>query len=163
MDGLKIYGFTGEINNIEETLKYIKDLNKDHDCLIQLIDADFIAGKKHIRHGVFQAINSFKRSENIANDLSVEIILRLSAQRQISKAFDILGLKNGKMNLCVIISNCSNEILNALNNNFSRDDDVLSPNILKLKNEYNISDEELAIIDIEDIIIDKITKLNVDY
>ena len=95
--------------------------------------------------------------------LSVEICLRCSAQRQISKAFEILGLKEGKMNLCAILINCSDESVDELSLMFDRDDNVLIADELKLMKIYDIDKNELANMHIDDIIIDKITKLIVDY
>ena len=97
----------------------------------------------------------------MANDLSVEIVLRCSAQRQISKAFKILGLKEGNMGLCAILIN-SKDHTHELSSIFTRDDDVLIPNEEKLVEIYKISDDELQNMSIEEIIIDRITKLTVD-
>ncbi|WP_409200901.1 KEOPS complex subunit Cgi121 [Methanobrevibacter sp. DSM 116169] len=164
LDNLEIYGFKGSIEDVNQTLDFLKTIQSSHpDCIIQFLDANHIAGQKHIRHGVFQAINAFNREENIANDLSVEIVLRSSAQRQISKAFEILGVKKGKMDLCIVMMNCSNEIYDQLSTMYERDDNVLLKDSSKLLKVYDISSEELSIMDIEDILIDKITKLNVDY
>ena len=160
---MEIYGFKGKIDSVEETLKFLDKLKTSNDCIIQVMDAKYISGKNHVRHGVFQAINAFKRNENLANDLSVEICLRCSAQRQISKAFNLLGLKKGEMDLCVVILNCGNEIYDELSSMFERDDDVLEGDISILKEGYDISQKELDIIYMEDAIIDKITKLNTDF
>ena len=93
---LQILGLKGEIISVTETLNQINSIKKDSE-IIQLLNADAVAGKRHIEHGVNQAFLAVERSENLANDLSVEICLRCSAQRQISKVFDLLGLKEGKM------------------------------------------------------------------
>ena len=129
---------------------------------IQLLNANAIASKNHIIHGVNQAILAFDRGENLAKDLSVEIVLRCSAQRQISKAFKILGLSEGDMELCAVLINCD-DYTNELESMFTRDDSVLTPNELKLKEIYKISDEELNDMSVEDILIDRTTKLIVDY
>ena len=102
MDNLKILGFRANIDSVSDTLNVIDSIKKD-DEIIQLLNADAIAGENHIIHGVNQAFLAFERGENLAKDISVEIALRCSAQRQISKAFKILGLKEGEMNLCAIL------------------------------------------------------------
>ena len=160
---IKVLGFRGNIDSVTKTLAKINSLKCSDDEIIQLLNADAIAGLTHIKHGVNQAFLAFNRGENLANDLSVEICLRCSAQRQISRAFEILGLKEGKMNLCAILINCSNECVDKLSLMFDRDDDVLIADESKLVKIYDISKEELANMSIEDIIIDKITKLVVDY
>ncbi len=158
---LKIFGLKGEINSVGETLNWINSIKKDSE-VIQLLNADAIAGRRHIEHGVNQAFLAFERGENLANDLSVEICLRCSAQRQISKAFNLLGLKEGPMNLCAILIDCD-DYTSQLSSLFDLDEGVLTPDVDMLKEIYGISDEELEIMDVEDILIDRISKLIVDY
>ncbi len=160
---IQVLGFKGNIDSVNETLHKLDEIKNNDDEIIQLLNADAIAGLKHVEHGVNQAILAFSRNENLANDLSVEICLRCSAQRQIFKAFDILGLKEGKMNLCAILMNCSNNQVDELSLMFDRDDDVLLADKSKLMKIYNIGEEEISDISIENILIDKITKIIVDY
>ena len=160
-DNIKILGFNANIASVVETLSQIDDIKKDGE-IIQLLNADAIAGKNHIIHGVNQAFLAFDRGENLAKDISVEIVVRCSAQRQISKAFNILGLKEGDMNLCAVLVNCI-DYSNDLSKLFDRNDDVLSADVDKLKEIYKIGDVELENMSAEDILVDRITKLTVDY
>ena len=160
MDNIQILGFRANIESVGDTLNEINSIKSD-DEIIQLLNADSIASKNHIIHGVNQAALAFERGENLAKDLSVEIVLRCSAQRQISKAFKILGLKEKNMNLCAILIN-SKDYTHELSSIFTRDDDVLIPDEEKLIETYKISDVELQNMSIEEIIIDRITKLTVD-
>ena len=154
-------GFKGTINSIGETLDYIDSIKEDGE-IIQLLNADSIVSKNHIIHGVNQALLAFDRGENLANDLSVEIALRCSAQRQISKAFNILGLKEGEMNLCVILIN-SKDHFEELSKIFTPDDSVFDLDESNLIKIYKISDDEIINMSLEDIIIDRIAKLTVNY
>lgn len=158
---LRILGLKGEIASVGETLNQINSIKRDGE-IIQLLNADAVAGRRHIEHGVNQAFLAFDRGENLANDLSVEICLRCSAQRQISKAFNLLGLKEGSMNLCAVLIDCD-DYTNELSSLFERDDDVLLADIDALKEIYSIDDDELEIMDVEDILIDRISRLIVDY
>ena len=161
MDNLQILGFRATINSVEETLNLINSIKKD-DEIIQLLNADSIVSKNHIVHGVNQAFLAFERGENLAKDISVEIALRCSAQRQISKAFKILGLKEGEMNLCAILINCE-DYTSELSSVFIPDESVFVPDYEHLAEIYKISDDELKSMSMEEIIIDRITKLTVDY
>ena len=161
MDNIQILGFKGTINSIGETLDYIDSIKEDGE-IIQLLNADSIVSKNHIIHGVNQALLAFDRGENLANDLSVEIALRCSAQRQISKAFNILGLKEGEMNLCVILIN-SKDNFEELSKIFTPDDSVFDLDESNLIKIYKISDDEIINMSLEDIIIDRIAKLTVNY
>ena len=158
---LQILGLKGNIDSVGDTLNYINSIKKDSE-VIQLLNADAVAGKRHIEHGVNQAFLAFERGENLANDLSVEICLRCSAQRQISKAFNLLGLKEGEMNLCAVLIDCD-DYESQLSSRFSLDDGVLLPDVGMLKEIYDISDAELEIVDVEDILIDRISRLAVEY
>lgn len=167
LDNVKILGFKADIKSISQTLDEINSLINDCGIddkkpIIQLMDAKAIAGKKHLEHGVIQAINAFEREENLAKDLGIEILLRTSGQRQISKAFNILGLKEESMDIAVVLINCLNETVDSLNDMFDRNDGVLEADESILKEIYDIDEKELKIIHIEDILIDKTTKLIVE-
>lgn len=151
---IKIMGFKSNITDVKSTLDIINGFNKNSDCTIQLLDARGIAGKEHIYNAVVHAINSFKRKNNIANDLGMEICLRASAQRQISRAIEILGLKNGPMEICVVLVDCEAnkeveeevEVENQLNNIFERDDGVLEPDENILKEIYGLKNKEIHVL-----------------
>ena len=160
-DNIRILGFRASIDSVSETLDMIDSI-KDDGEIIQLLNADSIVSRNHIVHGVNQAFLAFDRHQNFAKDISVEFVLRCSAQRQISKAFDILGLKEGKMNLCAILVNCKDYTLE-LSSMFTFDESVLSPDFDKLVDVYHFSQCEIESMSFEDLIIDKITKLIVDY
>ena len=164
LENVKILGYEADIQSISETLDKVnslKEKNNDNG-LIQLMDAKAIAGKKHLEHGIIHAIKSFERGENLAKDLGIEILLRTSGQRQISKAFNILGLKEEKMNIAIVMIGCLNETIDSLNNMFERNDNVLESDESILKEIYDIEEKELKNIHIEEVLIDKTTKLIVD-
>ncbi len=160
MENIQILGFRANIDSVEDTLNQINSIKQDGE-IIQVMNADFIVSKNHIIHGVNQAYLAFSRDENLANDISVEIVLRCSAQRQISKAFKILGLKEGEMRLCVVLIN-SKDYTKELSSIFTLDGSVFISDNEKLIEAYGISDAEIENMSVEDIIIDRITKLTVD-
>ncbi|WP_407463435.1 KEOPS complex subunit Cgi121 [Methanobrevibacter sp.] len=164
LDNVEILGFTGTIESIPKTLDQIDNI-RNSCCdvgIIQLMNADAIAGKEHLQHGTIHAINAFKRGENLANDLGIEVLLRTSGQRQISKAFDILGLKEGKMNMAVVLIDCPDYFVDELSCIFERNDAVLEADESILKNLYDIPENELKTIKICDVLIDKTSKLLVE-
>lgn len=161
MDNIKIIGFRATVDSVGDTLEKINSIRQDGE-IIQLLNADSVASKNHIIHGVNQAFLAFDRGENFAKDISVEIVLRCSAQRQISKAFRMMGLHEGDMNLCAVLIN-SRDYTEELSAMFTLDDDVLIPDNENLMKVYKISGSETANMSVEDIIIDRITKLTIEY
>ena len=164
LDNVEILGFKGTIESIPKTLEEIDNIRNS--CCdvgtIQLMNADAIAGPKHLEHGTIHAMNAFERGDNLANDLGIEILLRTSAQRQISKAFKILGLKEGEMNIAVVMIDCPDYFIDELSNIFIRDDSVLEADESKLMKIYDIPEKELKTIHLSDILIDKTSKLIID-
>lgn len=164
LDNVEILGFTGTIESIPKTLDEIDNI-RNSCCdvgIIQLMDADSIAGKEHLQHGIVHAMNAFERGDNLAKDLGIEILIRTSAQRQISKAFDILGLKEGEMNMAIVMIDCPDYFIDELNNMFVRNDAVLEADESILMNIYDIPEKELKNMHISDVLIDKTTRLIVD-
>lgn len=139
---IQIAGFKSNIHNFGNLMNDINKISKN--CTVQLLNADGIAGYEHILHATTHAIKAFERDENIAKDLGLEICVRASAQRQISKSLSILGIKEDEMNICAIAVDCSENIMEELETILDkRDDNVLKPDETILKDIYNISNVEI--------------------
>ena len=78
-----------------------------------------------------------------------------------SKA-DFKGICHARLNLCAVMINCD-DYSSELGEMFERDDGVLRGDDLKLMDLYKISESETDNMSIEKVIIDRITKLAVDY
>lgn len=116
-----ISGFLNQINNITS-------LNEG--SVIQLLDCDYVCGVSHINQAISQAIKAFDEKQNFANDLGLEICVRLSAQKQINKALKLLGIKN-KTNVLVIYINSSDKQVEMV-------EELLTPRDDNLIEEYDV-------------------------
>lgn len=156
---IQIAGFKYNVSDLKELMDKINLISSD--CTLQLLNADAVGGYEHVLHSTIHAIKAFKRKQNIANDLGIEICVRASAQRQISKALNIVGIKEGKMNICTVAVNCREDVMERIEDilNF-RDDSILKPNEKSLKKIYNITDKEIEICEgIEKVMIERTTLL----
>jgi KEOPS complex subunit Cgi121 len=141
---IEVIGFKSNIDDVQRLLSNINSISVD--CTVQILRADGIAGKKHALHSAWQALLAFERGDNIAKDIGLEICLRAAAQRQITRAIKILGIKNGKQNICAILIDCDPRILNFLEKTLGeRDDRVIKADINQLRNLYNITDTEIRV------------------
>lgn len=142
---IQISGFSSHVDDVMELRRKVNKLSNTVDnCTIQLLNADGIAGTEHILHATLHAIKAFERNENIANDLGLEICVRASTQRQISKALDILGIKNGDMNICAVIVNGYQNTLHKLEEIIEfRDDKVLRSDDNVIQRVYGITPIEI--------------------
>lgn len=156
---IQIAGFRSNITDFKNLMNTTNKLSKNG--TVQLLNADGIAGREHILHATVHAIKAFERNENIAKDLGLEICVRASAQRQISKALSILGIKEGEMNICAVAVDCSENIMDELGTILDkRDNDVLNPDENLLKDIYGISEGEIKTASgISNVMIEKTTLL----
>ncbi len=133
------------IADTEKFLQKIKEISKEQNIVIQALDADKLAGEKHLSFAVEKAINSFKKGTNIANDLSKEIMLYAAGTRQINKAMR-LGVHNGKNNITLVAVGEAPD-LSAFN-------EIIPKNVLRydeskknaLMDIFNITKEELEAV-----------------
>jgi len=76
---------------------------------LQILDATFIAGTNHALFATLNALNAFKQGNNLSSHIEVEVLLYLSAQRQISKAIELIGVKTHTHNIVIILLTSSRE------------------------------------------------------
>lgn len=91
---VKVNDINGFFNVIRKKLK---------DANVQFFDAMLIAGWKHLYFAVLNALTAFKNKTNISNSVAVETLLYASAQRQINKAVELLGIKPESSQVAVLV------------------------------------------------------------
>lgn len=164
---IHISGFKGEIADTKEIIDYLRDISaecKNEKCTIQLINARGIAGEKHILQATLQAIKAFERNNNMAKDMGLEICVRASAQRQISRAIKILGIGNGKMDICLVAVDCDEHVLRRVGEVLgNRDQEVLNADVNALHELYEIPPEEIKSAgNIERVMMERTALLNLE-
>lgn len=158
---IEILGFKAVIEDVDATLAGVNELSSD--CTIQLMDAQAVAGYKHVLHATIHALIAFQKEYNIAHDLGMEICLRTSAQRQISKALQILGLKEGPCDICAVLVDCEIGLVQKLEEIFQRDDQVLLPQKDILIDIYDLSPLEIQLTDdLTSILMEQTTLLIIE-
>ncbi|WP_095608863.1 KEOPS complex subunit Cgi121 [Methanosphaera cuniculi] len=147
------------VDNIPELLGKINEITQQNpDSTIQLLDTQYICGKKHLKQAIAEAIVAFKNNTNFAKDLGLEICVRTSAQKQIKDAIKLLGIKTSG-NITVIYINTRDdqikqveEILNTKNDTLIDEYDTNT-----IKKAYKIDCEDDT--DILDMLNEKIAML----
>ena len=119
---------------------------------VQFFDAKLIASQQHLYFAALNALKAFKKKANISSNLAVEALLYASAQRQIRKAVDTLGVKQDSSEVAVLIiaknrqgtDDCSKVVSRLIPG--ERDDGVLELTDIKIggiKKLFGISDLEI--------------------
>ncbi len=100
---VEITGFRDvEVRSAEEFLKAIT-MEKQSDVAVQFFNADLVATWQHLYFAAVNALLAFRNRENISRSLEVEVILYASAERQIRKAIEFMGVKRGSANIAVVL------------------------------------------------------------
>jgi tRNA threonylcarbamoyladenosine modification (KEOPS) complex Cgi121 subunit len=92
-----------DINNVEELIKNISLSKKGAGALIfQGFSLKPIASIHQVLSAADSSINAFNEGFEITKSIDLELLLRLSGIRQVNKALDLIGLKQGKQEACFI-------------------------------------------------------------
>jgi len=89
---------------IEDSNKFFGAVRREvKDAHVQLFDAQLVAGWEHLYFAALNGLNAFRNKTNISKNLAVETLLYASAQRQIEKAVELLGIKPDSSQVAVLI------------------------------------------------------------
>lgn len=84
---------TGDFDkNLKTVLDEIANVRSDFNGFIQLFEFGNCFGIDHVKYAIYHAVRNILKKKMISNIPENELLLYLSAQRQISKAFDIMGI-----------------------------------------------------------------------
>ena len=99
------------IPNLSGFLKTISSIASENEVIIQGLNADLIAGERHLHFAVGKALRAVAAGRNIAKDPGIEIMRYASGERQIERSFSI-GLREGENNaVFVLLGKMDNLIL----------------------------------------------------
>jgi KEOPS complex subunit Cgi121 len=90
------------IEDLKPFLRTIADISKTNNCTIQALNADKVAGEKHLQFAVLKACRAFGQERNAAKDIGIEIMRYASGKRQIEEAFS-MGVRQGQNNIVFIV------------------------------------------------------------
>jgi tRNA threonylcarbamoyladenosine modification (KEOPS) complex Cgi121 subunit len=100
---VEITGFRNTwIDNADIWIKTVQP-RKHERTAIQFFDANLIATWEHLYFAVLNALSAFATRKNISRSIAMETMLYASAQRQIRKAIELVGVKHGMINVAVAI------------------------------------------------------------
>jgi KEOPS complex subunit Cgi121 len=154
----KYIGITGfrnvEVNKLDELLKSHCGEEK-RDVSVQFFNANLVATWEHLYFAVLDALMAFRTKRNISKSLAVEFMLYASAQRQIRKAIEIIGVKTGRSNIAIVVAGENRDAVESIMSSISailhkeQDDQVLefSPAKVRIiRGSFGITETELNVV-----------------
>jgi len=90
------------IKDSDDIIKNILAILAKNECFGQVASNKAIVSKKQVLQAVEQTLSAFTNGTNFAKREEIELLLRLSGRKQLPKALEILGVKNGRQEVAVI-------------------------------------------------------------
>ena len=122
---------------------------------VQFFDADLTASWRHLYFAALNALTAIKTKRALSKSLAVETALYASAQRQIKRALDVIGVKPETKNAAVLVLGDSESSVEAGLLSIAKelraepDDSVLDLTPAKAKrirSAFDVSETELKIV-----------------
>ena len=101
-DNYYIYIFTVE-GELEKAITSINKVNNGLNRIVQIVKCDSVLSLRQLVLAVYHTIKSFKKGRNIARKPYLELLLRLSGQKQIKNALESIGLPPKATKACLIM------------------------------------------------------------
>ena len=100
---VEITGFRNTtIGDAKDFLKAVRKEKQQH-VWVQFFDAELAATWQHLYFAVVNALLAFKNERNVSKSVAMEAMLYASAQRQIRRAIDLIGVKYNSANVAVVV------------------------------------------------------------
>lgn len=101
---------TANTKNPDKVLKKLSLAKTTPNSHYSLFNAEFVVSPKHVWHAVNAGLSAFETDSMILKDLALEIVVRLSGQRQVKMALDLFALDNAKTVGVVVIADSKKEL-----------------------------------------------------
>ena len=174
---VEINGFSksgiGDAKALLESIR--KDLPEGVEA--QLFNADLVATWQHLCFAALNALQAFKSRRNLSKTLATETVLYASAQRQIKKAIEFIGVKTDSKAVAVLLLGADVDSVEAgllvvtKRLKVEPDENVLAlfeNKFNKIKSVFDVSEAELEAVSVKfntekalvDLIIERVALLS---
>ncbi|MFQ6128433.1 MAG: KEOPS complex subunit Cgi121 [Thermoplasmata archaeon] len=137
-----IAGMSGRVSDAEEILQAARE-SCGKEGSVQLMRASMVFGRIHLESAADHAIRSFEQGRNSSNSLATETLLYASGTRQIDKAIEKMGIREGDTEIALVAFGdfSLGRFLKTVS--FTQDDSVLEGDTTMLS-DFGISEKEIS-------------------
>jgi KEOPS complex subunit Cgi121 len=153
---IEIRLFFGEpvIRERADLISALMDLQSNHGCIVQALDADKVVSERHITFATEKALAAISEKRNIARDAGMEILRYASGERQIERAL-AMGVSRFTKRIALILatddSKCVWPDVSELSQILVVDGRGCSFKGEAVKETFNISQEEIEAVGVDRI------------
>ncbi len=164
---MKTVTATTTIDDLDAFLAEIEAISEATGAAIQCVDADYVAGDRHLRRAVELAARAREQGTAVAREPAVEILLYAAGRRQINQALE-MGVSEGKAGVVAVVSGgdeaAAEQRVRELLGATDADEGVPSGDADTIKTFFDIGDAEMAVVDgdLEAIVLERVALLDVE-
>ncbi|MFP4174654.1 MAG: KEOPS complex subunit Cgi121 [Halobacteriales archaeon] len=99
---MRVLERTAVVEETDDFLARLAEVRDEHAVVVQAFDARYVVSRLHVEEAVGKARRSFDRGENVADTLSMEVLLYAAGTRQIDVATR-MGLRPGEHDAVFVV------------------------------------------------------------
>ena len=153
-----------EIDDLDQFITEIGRISDETGSTVQLFDADYVAGERHLRRAAELADRASANGTTIARDPAVELLLYAAGRRQINRALET-GVSEGSLAVVGVVDGGEEAAaVAAVENLLASTESVEWGDSETLRAVFDISaaEEEVVDDDIESIVLERVALLAVE-
>ena len=161
---MKLVDGRAEIEDLDSVLNEIGRISEATGSTVQLFDADYVAGERHLRRAAEMAGRAVERGSTIARDPAVELLLYAAGRRQINRALE-MGVGEGPQAVVGVVTGGDEAAaVAAVEDLLVSTDSVEWGDRETLLAFFDIDAEELGVVDgdLESIVLERVALLAVE-
>ena len=157
-------GGKGMVKDVDELLRKVAAIDRKRGTTSQTFDASRVAGVEHLVHAARLALIAHATKSNFASSLGIELVCWAAAERQIGRAFEKVGVRQGCRELALLTLGTSrSQVMASMAEIFRELDFELDNTVLELKPEkfsplqktFSVSKEELRVASLQKLILER--------
>ena len=100
--GICVMGGKVSIDDVREVVEALRTLSLEYGCVLQVVDADIVAGRPHLENALKYAKRAWEHGHAISKNLSLEVLLYVVGTRQIKDA-KRFGIRGGDQRIAIVV------------------------------------------------------------
>jgi len=154
---------SGGVGKVEDPTSFLDRLREHHPEEALVVDADLVCGPEHMASALMHAERAFRNRRNAADSLTMETMLYLSGERQLSKAREKVGLKAGTERVALLFLGQGPEDGLWQRLGLRHDDSVLGYHLAKAEG-FGIGKEEINSVPasmVQDLVLERVAFVDI--
>jgi KEOPS complex subunit Cgi121 len=162
---MRVIERTAVVEDTDDFLAQLADVRDEHGVVAQAFDARYVVSRLHVEEAVKKARRSFNRGENVADSLSMEVLLYAAGTRQIDVATR-MGLRPGEHDAVFVVEGEGvDDAVEAVRDLTYEPDEFTYGDEVRLLDFFGLTDEELGAVGrerLEHLVLERVALLDVN-